>query len=105
MTYVFLSPSFHRPLDALCGINPPVLSYVGQVAQAQEVQMDKKPLDLFLCGIGLVGLEVANVEFGSIDNLSMRSLKKIEHEIQQWTQSIVFLDACRIIFLHGGRLP
>lgn len=53
-TYVFFSPGFHRSFSALLGVNPPALSHVCQVLQAQEVQMHEKPLDFLLLRIRLV---------------------------------------------------
>ena len=104
ITYVFLSPSFHGPLRALLSVDPPVLGQIGRMSQTQEIQVDKKPLGFFLHSFGLTGLKVADIEFGSVHNLSVRLLKEIEHEFQQRDQAVVFLDASDIVFLYSGRL-
>lgn len=72
--------------------------------QTQEVQVNKKPLCFLFRSFGLVGLKVADIEFGSVHNLSMGLLKEIEHEFQQRDQAVVFLDASDIILLYSGRL-
>ena len=74
------------------------------MSQTQEIQVDKKPLRFLLRSFGLIWLKVADIEFGSVHNLSMGLLKEIEHEFQQRHQAVIFLDASDIILLYSDRL-
>lgn len=82
-TYVFLSPGFYWSLDALFRVNPPSFGHVGQMLQAQEVQVHKKPLDLLFRGFRLIRFKGADVKLGRINHLAVGLLEKVERELQQ----------------------
>lgn len=103
-TYVFLGPGFHRSLDPFLRVDPPIFGHVGQMSQAEVVQMNQKPFGFFLRGLRLVRLEGQHIELGCVNDLPMRLLKEVENKLQKRDKDVVFLDTGGVVLLDGQRL-
>jgi hypothetical protein len=51
------------------------------VLQTQKVQVNQKPLDLFLLSLGLIRFKGANVKLRDIHQFIVGLLKEIKHEL------------------------
>lgn len=100
-TYVFLGPRFYRSLDTFLRVDPPIFGHVGQMSQAEVVQMNQKPFGFFLRGLRLVRLEGQHIELGCVNDLPMRLLKEVENKLQKRDKDVVFLDTGGVALLDG----
>lgn len=76
VTYMFLCPRLHWALDPFFGVNPPILSHVRQVAEAEVVQVYEEPLSLLFSIVRLIRLKTLYIKFRCINDLAMRLFLK-----------------------------
>lgn len=56
-THIFLCPRFNWSLDTLLGIDPPILSHVRKMSEAEIVKMHQEPLRFFFGILRLIRLK------------------------------------------------